>query len=527
MKILGLEIGGKKQKEPKAYLSRGANYGHWGQSFAISFDGEKNAGEIGPILDYRLNHKALAARSWQAYLESEIARTVLNRFTVWVIARGLKLQCSPARSVLESEGVKLDTEQFNEVAESRFTIWSKSKHSSYSGEETLNELAKTAFKQAKIGGDALVVLRYESNTVKVEVIDSCHLSDICIGYTIPKENTLKHGVEVNDKGEHIAYHVNIKGGKTQRVLARNNQGLRVAFLVYGSKYRTDNVRGLPIISTSLETLKKVERYKEAAVGSAEERQKIAYAIEHNQFSDGTNPMGEQLAALFDANNANNSGVPIDAQGEAMANKVAATTNKQAFNMPVGSSLKSLESKNEMFFKEFYGTNADIVCGAIGIPPNVAFSIYNDSFSASRAATKDWEHTMGLERDNFQTQFYDYVFAFWLHTEILKNKIQAPGYIIAFNNNNWMITESYLNARFTGPMFPHIDPLKEVKAERAKLGSKSNDIPLTTIEMATESLMGGDSYSNMEQYSKELEKAKKLNIIEPIETENNNTDNNKE
>ena len=66
-----------------------------------------------------------------------------------------------------------------------------------------------------------------------------------------------------------------------------------------------------------------------------------------------------------------------------------------------------------------------------------------------------------------------------------------------------------NARFTGPMFPHIDPLKEVNAERAKLGDLAKDIPLTTVEAATEALNGGDSASNLEQFIEELKSAKPL------------------
>lgn len=516
-------INSEKKETPNAIV-QDSNTGFLNGTWVKSFDGEKNAGEIGPAIDWRLNHKVLSARSWQSYLENDIAKTIFNRFCIWIVDKGLKIQCSPLKAVLKTEGIDLDetgfkTEQFNKDVESRFTIWAKSKHSSYSGMVSFNEVAKEAFKNAKVGGDVLVVLRYEDNNLTVEVIDTIHLASSLNGSDLKKKtHRIKQGVELDEKGKHIAYHVKVAGNKTQRVDAFNKLGLCTAFLVYGSKYRIGNVRGLPIISTSLETLKKIDRYKEAAVGSAEERQKIAYTIEHDKNSDGTSPLQGDLATMYDTGNRDKNAVPHDAEGTALANTVTATTNKQTFNMPIGSKLNSLESKNEMFFKEFYETNANIICAAIGIPPNVAFSLYNDSFSASRAATKDWEHTIKFERDDFQSQFYDKVFAFWLHTEILKNKINAPGYLDAFNNKNWMITDSYLNARFTGPMFPHIDPLKEVKAERAKLGSEADKIPLTTVEMATEALAGGDSESNMEQFSEELRNAEKLEIIKEVVVE---------
>lgn len=514
MELFGINISfGKKTKinsesvkQPKADV----NYNYLVNSYTKSFDGEKNKGEIGPIIDYRLNYSALRMRSWQSLLESEISNTVLKRFTVWIVDKGLRLQSEPETNILENEGIKINPESFNDITESRFNIFSKSKKSSYSGMQSLNDLAKECFKTAKVGGDCLVVLRYVDNMVKVQIIDGAHVRT---PLTSVINDNIVDGVELDSTGNHIAYHVCTSYNKHERIEAiSKTTGLRVAFLVYGDKYRIDNVRGIPKIAVSLETLKKVERYKEAAVGSAEERQKIAYAIVHNQFSTGENPMADRLAGMMDADGGENDAISRDEQGEILANKVSVSTNKQAWNMPIGSDLKQLESKNEMFFKEFYGTNADIICASIGIPPNVAFSIYNDSFSASRAATKDWEHTIDVERDEFKSQFYEHIYAYWLHIEILKGKIQAPGYLLAFYQKDWMITEAYLNCRFTGPMFPHIDPLKEVKAEREKLGPLAANIPLTTIEKSTETLFGGNSTSNIEQFKDELDYAESLGYV---------------
>jgi hypothetical protein len=158
---------------------------------------------------------------------------------------------------------------------------------------------------------------------------------------------------------------------------------------------------------------------------------------------------------------------------------------------------------------FHEPNANLICAAVGIPPNIAFSLYTNSYSASRAATKDWDHTMDVERDLLRDQFLAYVWKFWLYTEAAKGKISAPGYAASLVTKNYMISESYERVRFTGPHFPHIDPVKEVKAEREKLGPLGANIPLTTIEQATESLGTGDSDSNIEQFADEIEIFKDL------------------
>jgi len=499
-----------------------------GRIYSVRFDGEKNLGEGGPILDYGIDHYRLAARSWQAYLDDTVAQTIINRFTIWVMDKGLKLQSNPLKVALESEGITIDSEKFNEITEARFTVWAKSKHSTLSKNRSMNKLAIQAFKHAKIGGDCLVVLRYDKG-VKVQIIDTAHLNSP-IGYQVEAGRKVIDGVEIDIfTGEHVAYHVRKKDRiSTQRIPAYSSTGFKTAFLIYGSEYRMDNQRGVPVIATSLERIKKLDRYSEATLGSAEERQKIAYSIEHQIGGTGESPLTQSLAKAYDLESNDGSELPVDYIGRQLANDVSASTNKQTFNMPIGATMKSLESKNELYFKDFWESNSNIICAAVGIPPNVAFSLYNDSFSASRAATKDWEHTIEVERDSFIEQFYAPIYQFWLFFEVLNGKINAPGYLNAWKEENWFSLEAYSNARFTGPLFPHIDPLKEVKAEREKLGTLAAHIPLTTVEAATEFLMSGDSDSNAYQFAEELKQAKELGLeaVEKMVPENNgNTDGN--
>lgn len=515
-KVLVTPIAQATKHDAQAAFRSGS--GTYRTLFTTSYNGEKNLGEIGPIKDYMPDYYLLSLRSWQAYTESEMAKTIIDKFILWIVSKGLKLQASPVKQVLESEGITVDTEAFNEITEARFAVWAKSRKSSYTGMDNLNLLAREAMKNAKVGGDVLVVLRHtEKGYVNVQLIDSALVQSPgfgtdYFGQKLSNGNTIRNGIELSPSGEHIAYHVRQEDMSFAMIPAKNSIGLVTAFLVYGNKHRLENQRGVPLISVCLETLKKLERYKEAMVGGAEERAKIVLQIVHSPASTGENPLSKNMAKAFDYNSTND--LPKDISGVELANNVAATTNKAAFNMPIGSEMKALESRMEMFFKEFYSTNADIICGAVGIPPNVAFSIYNDSFSASRAATKDWEHTITVNREDFTFQFYQPIYNFWLFTEIMKGKIRAEGYNKAVLNNNDMALEAYQNARFTGSMFPHIDPLKEVKAEREKLGVLAAAIPLTTVEAATEALNCGDGDSNMEQFAEELRLAESLEIEMP-------------
>jgi len=490
-----------------------ARRGYYGQSYVLGYDGETDTGSMGDPIHYEIDYNRIRMRSWQAYLENDIAQTIMDKFVIWVIGKGLKFQNASIKSIVGKDA-KIDSQTRN--IEFMFDLWANSRLSSYNGESSLGMYASEAYKSCKIGGDTLVILRYQKGNVNVQLIDGGNVDNDYSDEGI-KNNRIVNGVETNRKNEVIAYWIRQSDGETKRVSAIDSTtGMRVVFLVAGNKYRIDSNRGLPAIASVLETLQAIDRYKEATVSSAEERQKIAYAIVHHLDGSGISPLSDAVMKSFNTESSDGAKNPVDSAGNELAQFVTESTNKQTFNMPPGSELKSLESKNELYFNDFFTTNANLICAAIGIPPNVAFSLYTDSFSASRAATKDWEHTLKVERNNFIFQFYKPIYEFWLHMNIINNNFSFDGYLDAFISGDKMKVEAFTRCRFIGAQFPHIDPLKEVNAERAKLGPLAANIPLTTIEESTEILSGGDSDLNMEKFAEEIKKAENLGIEEAPE-----------
>jgi capsid protein len=490
--------------------------------FAGSFNGEKNLGEIGPIKYYMMDYVALSLRSWQAYLESSTAQTVINKFCTWVIGKGLKLQSEPARDFLEMDAAVL--KKFSNSIEARWGVYANSKQADHAKRKTLNQIAKMCYKAAIVGGDVLVLLRYEDDCITVQLVDGNHLTSPISGSEwfplIAKNgNRMMNGIEVDDNGRHVAYYVRkpydslnpLNTLEWDRIPAKGGSGILSAFMVYGLEYRLDTHRGIPLLTAVLEKLKKMERYEEATLGSAEEQAKIAYQVVHDMGSTGEFPFSKSIAAAHNAD-ISNEDIAADDLGRALTDKVFATTNKQAINNPQGAEIKPLrDSKTQLYFKDFLDKNIDQVCSAIEMPPNVAMSQYDSNYSASRAAIKDWEHTLIVKRSDFSSQFYQNIYNFFLEIEIRKNNIQAPGYLLAQAKKDYMSLEAYRTARFVGAPVANIDPVKEVEAERKKLGITAESIPLTTVEAATEALNGGDHAHNMEQYAEELEESKALGL----------------
>ena len=165
------------KKGPKAVESFDPNARHQFSQhlFSSVFDGEKTPGEIGLAKNYVLDHDTLRARGWQFYLDSEITQTVINRFVTWVVGKGLKLEAEPIEEILESEGIKLDFNQFSKAIESRFKVYSNSRVSDHAGLSNIHKNAVEAYKNAIVSGDCLTILRIKNGNVTTEIIDGVHI----------------------------------------------------------------------------------------------------------------------------------------------------------------------------------------------------------------------------------------------------------------------------------------------------------------------------------------------------------------
>lgn len=502
-----------KEPKPEAFYRPDRQMSGYRNYQSYSFDGSKNLGEAGPIIDWRLDKDGLRARSWQSYIESEVTQTIMTKLLTWVITGGLKLTSEPAKNVLKSEGVTVDTLEFSKQVEQRFSLFRESEDGDYAGMTNLDTIANDAVLNAFMGGDCLVILRYDKvKGVNVQLIDGSHLrTPVGYSYSVQGDGVcIKDGIEMDATGKHIAYWVYSDKRDYERVEAFGKKsGLRMAFLFKMNGYRLDEHRGMPLISVVLEKLKKLERYESATLASAEERAKIAYFIKNTKQATAESVFSGAYAKA--SAYSENEDVPVTDDGKVLANTIAASTNKQVFNMPLDSELKALESDNELHYKDFYTTNIIAVCAAIGMPYQVAFSLYEGNYSASRAALKDWENTIKILRKKIQVGFYQHIYNFWLEIEILNGKVDAPGYFMARMSGNKSIVNSYRKCRFVGVSVPHIDPLKEVAAMRLALGNNGDGLPLMTLENATEILNQSESHDNMIQYADELKLAAKLGI----------------
>ena len=124
------------------------------------YGGENNWGNLGSPIIYSTDFYGLAARSWQTYYESEFAQTVIKAYVSDVIGKGLTLESKPIQDLIKSTDASFDRDNFVSSVEMLYSLYSQDKFVSYNKMQNLNELASTAFFNALIGGDVLIIQRY-------------------------------------------------------------------------------------------------------------------------------------------------------------------------------------------------------------------------------------------------------------------------------------------------------------------------------------------------------------------------------
>jgi capsid protein len=542
MKILGYSFFEKESQniqevQPKSSVSYQDNNMVIGYEYAIinkNWDGEKNLGELGLVINNIPDYKRLRLRSYNAYATIDTFKTIASKYFYWKIGSGLKLQAEPNLTVLKSEGLDITDEQSSElqkVIEARFMIWANSKQSDYLKQKNLHQLASDFDKGKYLGGDNLLIVRFDDNGPNIQFVSGEFVCNPGIETEYFKEakergNDIKHGIEIDKDGKHIAFFVRIKKKDSVDEFKRvpsygDKSGKKLAWLVSGEKISPDHLRAVPAMSQSLEKINKLDRYVEAAVTKAEQAANIIHTIKHKEFSDGSSPLQDEVNKK--RGTYVNTNIDVEGQkalADGLAHKIAQQTSGMAYNMPVGAELESFESTIETNFEGFHSTIFNGISAGANVPPEVAMQSFNSNYSASRAAINSFGYFITVDRQDLAEQFYIPIYKLWLEYQILTKKISAPKYIE--NIDNEMVTEAYTQCRFLGKDMPHIDPLKEAKSVELMLALK-----LISHEQASEMLGVGSWDENFKKWQKEdktIPKEEIVNSVLPTKKNNNNLKN---
>ena len=435
------------------------------------FDGGKFDGGFGPTQLYSLDYWTLRARSSQLFNDNLYARGLIRRLVTNEINTGLTPECTPDEVVLGLKEGSL--EDWTELTENRFGLWAKSSLvCDWLQKSTFGAIQRAARMEALVAGDVLVVLRYSQRTrlpcvqlVKGDAVQS----PLGGSANLREGNTVKHGVEFDGNGREVAYWVRQEDGTTKRMPAWGEKsGRRLAWLVFGTEKRLDEVRGMPLLSLVLQSLKEVDRYRDSTQRKAAINSLIAGFIQKTEDKPGSLPLTGGAVR----------------RGQAVVSDEAAGNTQRKITVGVG--------LPGVYFEELqhgevphllggqgtdtnFGTFEEVIIQAVAwaneVPPEILCLAFSNNYSASQAALNEFKIYLNKVREAFGEEFCSPIFEEWMFSETLLGKCNAQSLREAwFDPLQHDIVAAWVSCEWNGPIKPTTDPLKQVKASELLVAS---------------------------------------------------------
>jgi len=438
---------------------------------ADAWSGEKFLGGFGVTRNFEIvDHWLIRKRSKQIFTENLYARGLIRRLITNEINKGLALEAVPDADILGLDPETLA--DWSERTERRFAIYGKNPDiCDYRQSRTFGALQRQARLMAMVSGDVLVLLRQgPTGLPAVDLIDaeavSTPLSDTMLQAVKRRGNSVEHGVEIDPAGRHVAFFVQLKSGTWRRIPAKGPKTGRLqAWLYYGTERLIDDVRGQSLLALVLQSLREIDRYRDAEQRAAVINSMIAVWVEKGENKMSSLPLTGGATRRDTVTTQNDSGGRKDVQFSAHM------PGMMFQEMQVGEKLQSYDTRRpNVNFGLFEAAVLSAVAWANEIPPETFFLQFQNNYSASRGATNEFRMYLNKERARQGEEFDGPIYADWLLSEILNGSNDAPGFLDAWADpNKWDIYGAWILSDWAGEIKPNVDLLKEVNAYKALVG----------------------------------------------------------
>lgn len=427
-----------------------------------AYGGENQPGTLGAINITQLDYWTLRKRSDEFFSTRLFARGLVRRLVTGVVTAGLYLECIPVESLLGKPEDSLT--EWAEDTEQRFTIWGKDAFLCDATEQhTFGALQEAAFREALVSGDALVTMVADSviEIPRVRLYRGDTVQTPALQMKLAAGNSIKHGVELDKHGRHVAYWVTQEDGTHKRLACWGpRSGRRLAWLVYASDRRLDEVRGMPLLSLALQNMAQLERYRDSTLTKAELNAKLALWIEKTEDRPGSRALSAGA-------------VRVDAT-VATTSDGSTSREFQRNQFMDGWVVEELQTGEKIHqtggngtdekYGEFEEAITQGVAWAYEIPPEILRLSFSSNYSASKAAENNFAVYLFKTRTFFGEQFCQPIYVEWLLSECLAGNVQAPGLIESWRDPKAYVTfGAWTLSDWSGNVKPSVDPVKQVNA----------------------------------------------------------------
>lgn len=474
------------------------------------YNGQKFPGGLNALVDSikQLDYWQLRKRSESLFHTNMYARGIVRRLVTNIINTGLHLEAIPEEKILGFE--EDDLEEWSENLETLFSLWADDKNiCDYKGRRTFGKIQESAYTEALIGGDVLVVLRQDPVT-KLTQVQLIPGKRIKTPFDRILDNKVIDGVEIDSQGRHIAFHVEYETAEgtidSMRIPAYGAKSGRLqAWLYYGIEVREDGVRGEPLLGIAIQALSEIDSYKDSAIRKAFINSMLVGAVERG---DAPSSLPMQRAAIKKGSET------VGADGSRALNFAEIMPGMFIEQLAPGEKLSPYTINGaDVSFGPFEAAILAGLAWALQLPPEILTLSFSHNYSASQAASGEFKIFCHKERGNFGDNFCKPIYEDVFTSLVLLRTIEANSYIEALANPGMhFIKSAWLCSDWMGAVKPSIDPVKQVEAFKRAIaeGFQSHD-------RSAREFNGTKWTKNIKRIIKENKlKAEALGIIQKVE-----------
>jgi lambda family phage portal protein len=497
-------------------ISSKAGYGSAGASKQKrAFKGfDAMSGDV--ISDINTHNMTLRQRSRVLYMAAPLATSAIrtNRTNVAGCGLFLKSRINAGLVGLESDAAA----ELEKLIEAEFALWATDKYScDATGVNDFYAMQQLALMSWLMSGDVFAVKKFRDPTdlrpysLRLHLLEAdriCtprggeHAKDAPTAVLIDGqpayaswlstegrngENKIHDGVEVDEDGMVVAYHVCSRyptqgvyfGEKptwTRIEAIGTDTGLPNVLHVMDTE-RPEQYRGVPYLAHVIEPLLQSRRYTESELMAA---------------------LVESFFTVFVTKEAGEFDGPLEDSVEEYE-KVSYSDRELELGpgltniLEPGEDIKTADPKRPTSgFEGFVRAISMQIGASLEIPSDLLNKSFNKSYSASRAALLEAWKAFRMRRAWFVSDFCKPVYEAWFSEAVARGRIDAPGFF-----DDALIRSAWLGSEWIGPSQGQLDPLKEANAHKVLIGEC-----LETREQATVELGNGNWDSNIEQLARE-------------------------
>lgn len=359
-----------------------------------------------------------------------------------------------------------EASEWQRDAERVFRAWASRATADAERRLSFGTMQSVVFRAMLESGDVFVLRRYLKRPgtpfgLACQIIEG---DRVCNPLGVPDSARLRAGVELDQNGAPIAYHVAdvhpgesslgvLSGRKVRRVPAYDKNGDPLT-LAIGRKARPGQTRGIPYLAPVIEPLKQLGRYTEAELSAA------VISAFFAVFVTSQDPVTDVLTAGGSAG-ISWDGDPVEGIPEPARPSRIKLQSGMVTTLAPGEDIRSANaSRPNSQFDPFVQALLRQIAMGLGLSYESFLGHFTSSYSASRAAIiETWRH-YARERAYLIEAFCSPVYSWVISEAIASGRLEAPGFFDdPFKRDAW------LRADWIGQGMPQIDPLKEAKAAK--------------------------------------------------------------